>query len=104
MTYRILSIAASDLAAAVGYYESQYVGLGFDFLDGFESTMSRICQCPEAWKRVGNNHRRARLRRFPYGILYCYDATGIVVSGIMHLRMNPEEQQYRLGKAEGKPR
>ncbi len=35
MTYRILSIAANDLAAAVGYYEAQYAGLGLDFLDEF---------------------------------------------------------------------
>ena len=44
MKYRIVSLAAEDLAGAVNYYESQSAGLGADFLDEFEASVDRICQ------------------------------------------------------------
>ncbi|NTW68661.1 MAG: hypothetical protein HGB23_02285 [Chlorobiaceae bacterium] len=50
MNYRIISLAVEDLSGAVRYYDSQSSGLGADFLDEFEASMSRICQCPEAWR------------------------------------------------------
>ena len=36
--FRILSIAAQDLASAMEYYETKSVGLGGDFLDEYENT------------------------------------------------------------------
>ena len=96
MKYRIVSLAAEDLAGAVKYYEDQSVGLGNDFLDEFEAAVDRICQCPEAWRKVSHNHRRNLLRRFPYAVLYYYDGNEIIVSGVMNLRMDPERQKQRL--------
>ena len=40
MKYRIVSLAAEDLAGAVKYYEGQSAGLGTDFLD--EANLTRI--------------------------------------------------------------
>ena len=40
--FRILSIAAQELASAVEYYETKSVRLGGDFLDEYEMTISRI--------------------------------------------------------------
>jgi len=79
----------------VKYYEQQSPGLGADFLDEFESTIGRICQCPEAWKQVSRNHRRSLLRRFPYAVLYYHASDEIIVSGVMNLHMDPEKQQRR---------
>ena len=56
--FRILSIAAKDLANAMEYYETKSVGLGGDFLDEYERTISRICKFPEAWASVSTNQRR----------------------------------------------
>ena len=67
MTYRFLSPAQRDLAEAVEYYERASPGLGLEFLDEVERTVSRILLNPEAWTRVGERHRRCRARRFLYG-------------------------------------
>ncbi len=96
MKYRIVSLAAEDLAGAVNYYESQSAGLGADFLDEFEASVDRICQCPEAWRVVSHNHRRHLFRRFPYAVLYYSDCNEIIVSGVMNLRMDPERQRQRI--------
>ncbi len=49
MTYRFLSPAQRDLAEAVDYYEGASPGLGLEFLDEIERTVSRILLNPEAW-------------------------------------------------------
>lgn len=99
MRYRLVSLAATDLAVTVNYYDAQAPGLGSDFLDEFDAAVARICQCPEAWKQVSPRHRRILLRRFPYAVLYHQDAAGIIVSGVMDLRMAPERQRLRLKNA-----
>ncbi|TLU87873.1 MAG: type II toxin-antitoxin system RelE/ParE family toxin [Chlorobium sp.] len=96
MKYRIVSLAAEDLAGAVNYYEAQRAGLGSDFLDEFEASLDRICQCPDAWREVSHNHRRHLFRRFPYAVLYYNDGNEIIVSGVMNLRMDPEKQRQRI--------
>lgn len=97
MKYRLISLAAEDIATAMGYYESQSLGLGGDFLDEFESAVERIYQCPQAWRRISVNHRRIILRRFPYAVLYYCHGEEIIISGVMNLRMDPEQQNRRLG-------
>ncbi|NTV47742.1 MAG: type II toxin-antitoxin system RelE/ParE family toxin [Chlorobiales bacterium] len=92
----MISLAAEDLAGAVKYYEAQSAGLGADFLDEFDASVERICHCPEAWRKVINNHRRHLFRRFPYAVLYYYDRKEIIISGVMNLRMNPEKQRQRV--------
>ena len=96
MKYRIISLASEDLAGAVKYYEAQSAGLGADFLDEFEASLDRICQCPEAWMEVSHNHRRHLFRRFPYAVLYYNGGNEIIVSGVMNLRMDPEKQRQRI--------
>jgi hypothetical protein len=73
MRYRLLSVAAEDLAAAVEFYERQSAGLGADFLDEFEAAIQRVCSCPHAWTPVSANQRRCLFRRFPFAILYTAD-------------------------------
>lgn len=50
MKVRILTTAANDLIKTMDYYESQSDGLGADFLDEYEKTISRICKSwGQAW-------------------------------------------------------
>ncbi len=39
-----------------------------DFRSEVRSTIERIKQFPEAWCALGENTRRCRMRRFPYGV------------------------------------
>ena len=89
--FRILSIAAQDLAKAMEYYEAKSAGLGGDFLDEYERSISRICRFPEAWASVSPNQRRCLMRRFPYAVFYSRTGEGIIVTGVADLRMDPEK-------------
>lgn len=89
--FRILSIAAQDLVNAIEYYETKSVGLGVDFLDEYERTISRICRFPESWAPVSPNQRRCLMRRFPYAVFYSKTGEEIIVTGVADLRMDPEK-------------
>lgn len=91
--FRILSIAAQDLASAMEYYETKSVGLGGDFLDEYERTISRIYKFPEAWATVSPNQRRCLMRRFPYAVFYSRVGEELIITGVADLRMDPEKIQ-----------
>ena len=90
MTYRLLSPAREELAAAALWYESQSPGLGQRFLAEFDSVMDLILKFPAAWKPVGRRHRRCRFRRFPYAVLYSNTEIEIIVAGVIDFRKDPE--------------
>jgi len=90
MTYRFLSGAQRDLADAMEYYEAAMPGLGFEFLEEVERAVARILLQPEAWARVSENHRRCRLRRFPYGLIYSITEDSILISSVFHLHRHPD--------------
>lgn len=96
MTYKFLSPAQQDLAKAVEYYERASPGLGLEFLDELERTLGRILLNPEAWTRVAEHHRRCRLRRFPYALLYTVEKDVIIITAVMDLRRHPDTWKDRL--------
>jgi len=96
VTYRFLSPAQRDLAEAVEYYEQASPGLGLEFLDEIERTVARVLVHPEAWTRVAEHHRRCRMRRFPYGLLYTVENDIVIIAAVMNLRRNPEGWKKRL--------
>lgn len=73
-------------------------GLGLDFLAEFEAAINRILQFPNAWRQVSARHRRCLFRRFPFAILYSQEPGGIIVSGVMDLRMDPLRQKQRIAE------
>jgi len=96
VTYKFLSPAQQDLAKAVEYYERASPGLGLEFLDELERTLGRILLNPEAWTRVAEHHRRCRLRRFPYALLYTVEKDVIIITAVMDLRRHPDTWKDRL--------
>jgi hypothetical protein len=86
MTYRFLSGAQRDLADAMRYYEQAIPGLGLEFLDEVERAVARILLQPGAWARVTEHHRRCRLRRFPYGLIYSITEDTILKTALLERR------------------
>ena len=84
------------MAEAIEYYEKASPGLGLEFLDEVERTVSRILLNPEAWTPVGEHHRRCRARRFPCGLLYAVERDVVIITAVMDLRRNPEAWKKRL--------
>ncbi len=90
MTYRFLTPALSELAAAAEYYEEKVRGLGVDFVDEVDAATDRILRFPDAWGRLAGDYRHCCLRRFPYSIIYTRESSdGILIVSIFHQSREP---------------
>lgn len=95
MTFRFLSPAQRDLADAASYYDSVSSGLTLEFIDELEAAIGRILLNPLAWAKLDIYHRRCRLRRFPYGLIYSIEQDAVVISAVMHLHRHPDSWKNR---------
>ena len=81
--------ADKELEYASLYYDDCWSGLGDDFLDEFEATLSRILEDPLRWPIYRGNARKLNFHRFPYAIAYEVHGDEIYVLAVMHLRRRP---------------
>ena len=95
MNLAVLSCAEQELADAVDYYNAQCPGLGYEFAAEVQRGFRRIQMHPDAWPVFSNRSRRYLTDRFPYGVVYQARPDSILITGIMHLRQNPEEWKRR---------
>ena len=96
MRIRFLAPAAKELDEAVEWYANQAQGLAGQFLDEIETVAKLIVEHPDAWHPIGNDIRRIRLARFPYGLLYTIEANEIIVLAVAHLHREPTYWRDRL--------
>ncbi len=96
MTVRFLEVAQRELDEAIAYYNSQVPGLGDAYLLESVATIERIRRFPEAWQPLGEQLRRCRLRRFPYGLIYAVDEGSILIVAVAHTHRRPDYWRDRL--------
>ena len=96
MNVRVLEVAQQELDEAVSYYNGQVAGLGDAFLLETVAAIERIRQFPDAWHPLGEGVRRCRLRRFPYGLIYHADETGVLLIAVAHTHRRPGYWRERL--------
>lgn len=89
LALRVRRRAELDLAEAYAWYGSRSEGLGEAFLRAASACFARISSHPEAAPTVANRVRRARLRRFPYGVYYVVREDAIDVLAVYHSRRRP---------------
>lgn len=90
--------AEEDLTHGYDWYEKQREGLGNDFLDEIENTLTSIESSPELYPKVHRDIRRALTGRFPYGIFYMLERELIDVIAILHTSRNPARWKGRAWK------
>ena len=93
---RFLEIAQIELDEAVGYYNSESTGLGYEFLLEIVNAIERIKHFPQAWHSFTKNTRRCRTHRFPYGIIYQVLEKEILVVAIANLHRKPDYWHERI--------
>ena len=94
MNIRLLDIACIELEDAIGYYNDECPGLGYEFADEVLRTIRRVCENPTAWKSLSARTRRSLLHRFPYGVIYQIRADELLVVSIMHLHRHPDSWNH----------
>src|SRR5687767_3078764 len=78
--------ARADLAAAARWYRHQQANLSRRFKAEVDSMLLRIARHSRAFMRVDEVVRRASMNRFPYYILFRFNADRVLVISIRHQR------------------
>ena len=91
MTPRFLvrSAAEADLVEAFEWYEQRSPGLGSEFLRAVDVTFAIIARTPEIFPALQKDIRRARLRRFPYGVFFVQRSGTVSILAVMHAHRDP---------------
>ena len=90
MTFSFHPEAEEEFRAAIDYYEDREAGLGYAFsLEVFTAIQNIITQ-PSAWPVMEDDVRRCLVNRFPFGVLYSLEPTGVFVVAVMHQRRQPD--------------
>jgi len=80
-----------EVDEAVRWYEAQSAGLGDDFFTKFTDAVTQIASHPEGfafWFR-SQTIRRAKLKRFPYDVLFEIRADAIRIACLRHEKRHP---------------
>ncbi|WP_228255042.1 type II toxin-antitoxin system RelE/ParE family toxin [Ornithinimicrobium avium] len=84
--------AVSDIEEACDYYAGIDPKLGTRFADDVGAAIERIVMFPKGAPAVEgfDELRRARMRRFPYGVFYQQTPAGdLLVVRVLHSRRHP---------------
>ena len=92
----ILKPAQIELDQGFIFYENQFSGLGFEFIEDFEKAVKRIEQFPKAWHPFSKNTRRCLFSRFSYEIVYHLTDSTIDILAVAHLHRAPNYWVSRL--------
>ena len=95
MKLRFLTVAEGEQAEAAAYYESQRIGLGWEFVEELDRTVGRILEYPNAWSLSSRNIRTCQMKRFPYSVVYRNYGDEIVVVALQHHSRDPHRWEER---------
>ncbi len=86
-----------EVNEAVRWYEQQQKGLGNDFFEKFSEALRLIATRPEGFSfwLAFSTVRRAKLKRFPYDVLFKIRPEAIRVTCLRHEKRHPS---FGIGK------
>ena len=100
MKVGFLDPAESEFIRAIGYYNGEGEGLGYEFAAEVNRTIGRIMEYPNAWAQLSKRTRRCRTNRFPYGVIYQVRSDMLLIVAVMHLHRDPESWGDQLPPGE----
>lgn len=84
--------AANRLIEAAGWYESRSNGLSDRFFDDFKALIDHLAMFPESCQIQQRNFRFAKLKRFPYIIVYTYEGNRVYIRNIINAKQEPSKR------------
>lgn len=88
--------AEADLALAKRWYDEQRTGLGSEFMLCVAEAFEKVRASPEFSAKVFQELRAARVRRFPYQVIFRVDDSQIMVVAVYHTHRDPRGWQGRV--------
>lgn len=96
MKLRYLADAKAEVREAMAYYRERGNIVVRNLRNGIAYNHALICEYPEALHPLGEGVRAARIRGFPYSLLYCVRADEIVIVAFCHHSRRPGYWKDRL--------
>jgi len=93
---RFLPAARREIEEAFLWYEAKTPGLGVSFRAEVDRQLARMSDHPLQFPLVKTDMRRARMRRFPYGLFFKIDGDDVFVIACFHASRNPRSWQDRV--------
>lgn len=92
-------LVAGDISAAIDWYEERSVGLGARFRSKVDARFDDIVSAPEIFPRAFDDldFRFARIRKFPYLVLFRVGAEIVYVLAVLHSASDPAKWRRRAG-------
>lgn len=90
--------AVRELEEAALYYSGIDEELGERFISTTEVTLAEIQARPVMRRKFDGEARKARLKRFPYAVVYWVDQAALRIIAVMHLHREPGYWHGRLGE------
>lgn len=88
--------ASADIREQARYYETIEPGLGAAFLDEVDSAVNTIVSMPKAFPLRRKNLRMFVLQRFPFSLLYRFEADLLEVLVVRHHARHENYGEDRL--------
>ena len=85
-----------DIQSAYDYYEDCREGLGIVFMHRLDEAFGQLRIFPESGRIVHGDYRRLLVPGFPFGVFYTVEPRGVIVSGVLDTRQDPEALMRRL--------
>ena len=83
-------------AEAFEWYEGRRIGLGCEFLEEVNARLANITGNPTRFAVVFKGVRQVLVRRFPYKLLYVFEADKVEAIGVVHVKRRPQFWQKRV--------
>ena len=96
MNIVLIPPADKELDDAINYYNEEIPGLGDAFYEEFIKAADLLSMFPNIWRKVGDNTRRAKIKKFPYLILYVVEKGDILITCIAHQHRDPRYYNQRV--------
>ena len=94
---RFRPAAAREFAADFRYYEKDYPGRGHRFVEAVGVVLDQIAASPDRFPLLFDpDIRSAKVKRFPYRVVYVVLTDGIDVIAVAHAKRRPAYWRRRL--------
>jgi len=87
---------ANDVMSSFQFFEEQKRGLGEKFIKHIDATLASISKNPTLFPVRFKEMREARVRRFPFVILYEIEEKHVIVYAVFHTRQSPKKKTTRV--------
>lgn len=84
-----------DVREAAGWYDRRSAGLGDVFVDLVSRCVAEVISDPERFATVQSGCRCARVRRFPYVVLFDVADEELLMLGVLHTARSMKKWRER---------